>query len=73
MGDSKLGSLRVDFGRRLKQEFHDSEISSDAGLLPYRELDRLAQSMPRDVEAALVAPGRVWSEQFPPPVPIIIF
>jgi len=31
--------LRVDFERRLKQEFHGNDISSDGGLLPYRELD----------------------------------
>ena len=39
MGESKEGCLRVDFDRRLKLEFHGSDISSDAGLLPYRELD----------------------------------
>ncbi len=35
MGEAKWGPLRVDFDRRLKLEFHGSEISSDAGLLPY--------------------------------------
>ncbi len=39
MGEAKLEPLRVDFDRRLKLEFHGSDISSDGGLLPYRELD----------------------------------
>ncbi len=39
MGEAKLPPLRVDFDRRLKLEFHGSEISSDGGLLPHRELD----------------------------------
>ena len=39
MGEAKVEPLRVDFDRRLKLEFHGSDISSDGGLLPYRELD----------------------------------
>jgi hypothetical protein len=37
-GESKSNALRLDFDRRLKLEFH-GYVTSDAGLLPFRELD----------------------------------
>src|SRR5215212_5645359 len=38
-GEDDNAVLRVTFDPRLKLEFHDSRVTSDAGLLPFRDLD----------------------------------
>ena len=52
MGEAYKDALRVDFDRSVKLEFHGSTVSSDAGLLAYRELDEsfalTAMAVPRE-------------------------
>ena len=50
-GESKKRSLGVQFDGRLKLEFHGSKVTSDAGLLAYRELDEALNltTMARDI------------------------
>ena len=41
MGEAEKDTLRVGFDGSIKLEFHGSKVTSDAGLLPCRELDEL--------------------------------
>ena len=40
-GADKSGDIRLGFDRRLRLEFHGSKISSDGGLLLFRDLDEV--------------------------------
>ena len=41
MGEARKDALRLNFDHKLKLEFHGTKVTSDAGLLVYRELDEV--------------------------------
>jgi hypothetical protein len=49
MGEGKRDALRVDFDGQIRLEFHGANVTSDAGLLAYRELDE-ALGLTTDVD-----------------------
>ena len=58
-GESELDVARLNFDRRLKLEFHGSSVTSDAGLLPFRELDDVLGLMV--IAGQTLADGRTGS------------
>ena len=39
MGEGRGEALRIEFDRSVKVEFHGADVTSDAGVLAFRELD----------------------------------
>ena len=46
MGDAKNDDLRVSFDSRLRVKFIGSQVTTDAGLHAYREIDKVHQRQP---------------------------
>ena len=57
MGEGKMDALRVEFDGQIRLEFHGANITSDAGLLAYRELDE-ALGLTTDVDALSIRDPR---------------
>ena len=64
MGDGEKASLRLQFNPKVRLAFHGATITTDAGLLAFREFDdalgltEIAEDYP---------PGKPYRTQYPPP------
>ena len=60
MGEACKDALRLDFDRKLKLEFHGAKVTSDGGLVAYRELDdALGLTSTVDSELRDIRTGRI--------------
>ena len=60
MGEGRREALRVEFDRSVKVEFHGANVTSDAGLLAFRELDEALGLT--DIVGGLLADTRTGRE-----------
>ena len=64
MGDREKASLRLQFNPQIRLELHGATITSDAGLLAFRELDDALDLTPI---ASDYLSGKPYRPQHPPP------
>ena len=67
MGERRSSDLRVRFDVRLRLQFHGAKVTSDAGLLPFRELDEaLGLSQSAEMMLAETRTGRNVQHELAP-------
>ena len=58
MGEGKRNALRFDCDGQIRLEFHGANVTSDAGLLAYRELDEATGLTTEGDELSILAPAK---------------
>ena len=61
MGEAKRSALQVDLDGQIRLEFHGANVTSDAGLLAYRELDEALGLTTEVEELGIPAPAKTRS------------